>query len=430
MVAEQDVLAQAPKDAEIIASLADRYIPVRAGDLACCIGDDRFWFGNDAPRLHDLNSMIRKIVDQEAMAFDHAIARQYACFDPDCDTIEPTTSTDEERAARAPDLLARLSYLFDKANFEKLTDEQIQDLIELANSHNLRVDLREELVEHLEIWMRGSFEIERWSRTFRHPIKGVSKRMQVFRRVVVLARLVDDPHTYIKQFKDIPANDIEALLPHAEVRMSLIDQLKVVGGGAGVLGSTAAKAANIVKIALIWSKLLWVIIFGGIILTVRALSGYRSARIYRDSLRTQHLYYQNLGNNVSVIHALVSSVAQEEAKEAMLVYAACHHAEIEGETIASADELKTRVERYLRERFYVNVQFDIEDAMESMARLDLWGDASSFRVRTIDDAIAELESHWREARSIHYHHDCAESSAEASTTPGDATDSPTHQRAG
>lgn len=145
---------------------------------------------------------------------------------------------------------------------------------------------------------------------------------------------------------------------------------------------------------------MWVVAIGGLILLIRTLMGYKNARTQRDWIRTRHLYYQNLDNNTGVIHALVSMVLQEECKESLLAYAACHAA---APPIASPDDLAQRVQRWLRERFDVEVDYDVRDALATLERMGLWNDAASFRVLPPHAAIDRLRSHWRCRRTMFHH---------------------------
>jgi len=106
--------------------------------------------------------------------------------------------------------------------------------------------------------------------------------------------------------------------------LSWLDRLKLASGGAGLVGSTAGKVLGLG--ALVVSRLLWILLVGAGALCVRTVLGYRNVRARRDLQRTSNLYYQNLANNAGVIHSLISMVAQEEFKEALLAYAACANA--------------------------------------------------------------------------------------------------------
>ena len=293
--------------------LDDRFVPLRACDLIAALADDARYFDFDRVEFCDVAGALHEVIAQESETFRRELADQYAAFNPDRDT-RPL-----HRHTPLPDrikLTRSLAYLLDKANFRRLSEVQIDAAIKTANTHGLRVKLDPERVDHLEIWVRGRGRSEREFRNWRHPVKGQPRTLEIYRRIVVIARLRDDPHIQIKIFKDIPLGDLEALLPHAEVEMTWLDRVLMLGGGAGTVGTTAMKISKIALSFAMLSRLLWIVLFGAAILTYRTFMGYRRRRSDRDSQRTRHLYYQNLSNNGAALHTLVSLIEQEELKEA------------------------------------------------------------------------------------------------------------------
>ena len=254
----------------------------------------------------------------------------------------------------------------------------------------------------------GSLPWRSRRRPWRRPLQGAPRRLAVYRRIIVVARLRDDPHVLLKMFKEIPLEDIEALLPHAQVEMNWFDRMKLMGGGAGMVGTTATKVLKLATGALVVGQLLWVLMVGAGLLAFRTLMGYRNVRVQRDLQRTTNLYYQNLANNAGVLQSLVAMIAQEEVKEAFLAYALCHAAP---QPIRFPAELAGRVESYLAERFGVCFKFDVADAVESVTRLELWANQDRFEVVPPPIAPERLRRHWLEPRSWHYHESLASQSA-------------------
>ena len=147
------------------------------------------------------------------------------------------------------------------------------------------------------------------------------------------------------------------------------------------------------------AKLIWILGVGCIILTVRGVMGYRTTKMRRDSQRTQNLYYQNLANNAAVVHRLCAAVEAEEIKEAVLAYALCRA----DPSIDSPESLAQAVEAFLFKAFGCHVDFDVEDALETMTRLDLWADRDSFSPLSPEKAVRLLDEHWNQKRSLDYH---------------------------
>lgn len=406
MPVSRDVLTRDPTVETLVHRPDDRFVPLRPDDLAEALASDQTVFGQDARWLRDLSAALADVVEQEAGAFEQELCARYAPFNPDRDTINLRSDRDGSGDAFA-DLLRRIDYLLNKANFERLSDDQLHAVVKSAAVRGVRVRLNPANAAYVAVWVRGQTATRVTRRTWRSPVKGRPVPIEMFRRLVVVARLRNDPNVLLKLFKDIPVCDLEALLPHAEIAMTWFDRARALGGGAGVLGSTATKVVNLITGIIAWTKLLWVILFGALLLAYRGITGYRRARASRDSQRTRHLYFQSLDNNVGAIHALVTMVVQEEAKEALLAYAFCH---ARGGAACAADAapcdtawLATRVQDYLRQRFAVEVDFDASDALNTLSRLDLWLDRSACRVIAPPEAVDRLRSHWRSHRTRHCH---------------------------
>jgi len=372
---------------------SDRFIPVAPEDLIRELARE----SGERDGYVAVTEALTRIVDQEACAFERGLERAYRAFDPDREVVHAGGTATVDRDA----LLDRLAHLLDKANYTKLGDAEIEAAVKAAHSHGLRVKIRPERVESLQIWIRGRSMVETKRRTVRRPIKGERRALDAFSRLVVIAQLKDDPHITIKLFRQIPIADVEALLPHAEVSMNWFDRAKVLGGGAGTLGATAMKVLK-VGAAAATGKLIWVVGVGFVVLTARSVMGYRSTRQQRDSQRTQHLYFQNMASNTAVIHRLVGMVASEELKEAVLAYLLCREHERRGSTLTQKG-LQEYTENWLMERFDVDVAFDLPDALETMSRLGLWRDEARLLVKPPSEALALLDEHWRDRRSVTYH---------------------------
>ncbi len=381
-------LAHDPTAATAVHEMDDRFIPLRAPDLLAALAADHETFGGDPEWLLRVADRIDDVLDREASALGIDIYDRYSIFSPDRDTY-PLTDVDRLRTPEAyADLDRCLQFLLEKANFEQLSDVQIEEAIRTANSFGLRIRLSSERLHSMAIWVRGRARAERVFRNWRNPLRGVRRTIEIYRRLAVVVRLRDDPHIHVKMFKDIPVGDVEALLPHAEVRMSWFDRLMVIGGGAGTVGTTASKAFSLFTAVAALGQLVWVLVVGLAMLTFRTFMGYRRARANRDSQRTRHLYYQNLSNNLGAISTLVMMITQEEEKEAVLAYAFCQAATPRPR---NAVELAACVSRYLLKRFALRVEFDAADAIRTLDKLGLWRDRESLLPLPPDEAVGVLD---------------------------------------
>ncbi len=372
------------------------FIPVRPRDLVETLRQDA---GPDATELPLVAELIERIIGQETLNFEKHLAELYAEVNPDRECLR--LHADEPGDHLLQQLLTGIEHLLGKANFRRLDDIEVTETLKTARTYGLRIRIRPEAVESMSLWIRGRSTMLRRFRTLRHPIRGEERLVEVYQRLVVVVRLAGETSVRIKHFREIPITDVEALLPHAEVRMNLIDKLKVVGGSAGAIGATAIKLAKLMATVAVFSQVLWVLLAGCGVLLVRGLLGYRSARHMRLSQRTQHLYYQNLANNEAALHTLIRLIAYEEIKEAILGYALLRCPD----PPRSPSDLAAAAATYLQRKFGVDVTFDIDDAVETLDRLDAWADRGTFTVVDPATLITRLEAHVRDARSAAYHVD-------------------------
>lgn len=400
MAAQSNPLAHDPTAATEVHRLDHRFIPVRVCDLATALISAE---PADAPQpgLAAVCAALQDVIEQETYAFERSLSDTYAAYNPDRDTLP---GRHEDAAGRSRDrydaLCRRLEYLLDKANFEHLDNVRIEAAVAAANTHGLRIRLNPDLIEHLAIWVRGRGETKRPVKPWWRPFWPETRQLEVFRRLVVVARLKNEPHVILKMFKDIPIEDVEALLPHAEVEMTFLDRVVVFGGGGVGLIGTAFKIIKMLTAAALASLyLLWVLLVGIGMAVFRVVMGFQRAKSKRASQRTQHLYFQNISNNAATISTLIGMIAQEETKEALLAYAVCQR----DPTIDREDRLRAAAERFLHDECGATVAFDVADALETLDRLDLWTDRQRLRVVPPDEAVRRLSAHWSSRRTLDYH---------------------------
>ncbi len=370
----------------------DRFLPLRATDLVRLLAEQADRFGTSSEQVRTLAESLEHLIDQEVGSLERRLMDRYAPFNPDRDTA-PRGTAEIPCNETYEDFHHFLAHLLDKANYEQLDEVQIEQAVLQARTRRLSVRVNPKLVERLEVWVRGQGTSHIAWRPWWRPWRIEYKEVPIFRRLVIVARLKGRPHVVIKAFKEIPEADVKALLPHAEVTMSLVDRIKLFGTSAGTLGLMVTKLIKLLAtFAAIW-YLAWILLLGLATLGVRALLGYRHARTHRDWQRTRHLYFQNLGNNASALQMLVAVVKQEELKEILLVYLFC------AVPVPLSDDSPQRdicqeIEHYLQEEYGMRVDFDWPDAEEKLARLGLWQNRELKQVVPIDEAVERLRDLW------------------------------------
>ncbi|MDA0596194.1 MAG: DUF3754 domain-containing protein [Chloroflexi bacterium] len=377
----------------------NRFIPVGSDDLVEVLSQDTETFGEHSSRLNEVSRWMIRILEQEKSSFERALTRTYSRINPDRETIE-VLSSDPPADSEFLIMNSKIQHMLEKANFEQLSDDQVRTALKAGSTHGIKVKIDEDSLEEMSIWVRGRSTAPFHRRTLKHPIKGETTSMAVFNRLVLVTRPAGEPNVQVRLFKDIPIRDVEALLPNANVSMGIRDAVMMVGSGAGAVWTVSAKVLAVGLVAA--SQLLWVIAIPLAGLFWKVFTGYRRAIKDRDSNRAKHLYFQSLGSNRSAIHLMSFMICEEEIKEAVLMYAFCLDAEIEGRA-TTEPEMKSDIERYLHKHTEIEVDFDIDDAIETLERLSLWKDRSRLRVDGISVAATKLELHCQQGLSRDYH---------------------------
>lgn len=365
------------------------------------IGADETSFGDVAELIEPLELAFEHVILQETAAFRRRMGRRYETLNPARETIVHAEDSDDSRVDdQIDELREMIGYLLDKANYEPLEEGQLETTLHLASTHGMSVRVNPERLEFLELYVRGRASTTRNVRTWRHPIAGEERDIEIFRRLAVVFRSRGARQVNLKLFREIPLEDVEALLPHAEAQMTQFDKLKIIGGGLGALGGLATKLwAVLIHGAAIATGFVWAAIIAMVGLSVRSILGYRHAKRVRNSQMTHHLYYQNVANNAGVLDQLLSSIGREELKEALLGYAMLRARE----DIKDVEGFERAIERWLADAFDVRVDFDGPDALESISRFDLWASRDAWTVVEPREAIARLDTQWKTRSGAEYH---------------------------
>lgn len=366
----------------------DRFLPVRIEALVDAIDADPAHFGEVAGWAQKIARGLERVVAQEVGELHRHLDRLYAPANPDLDALaEPNPPGDRG----GPMLHTAIEYLLHRASFERLSDVGVRAAIRAGGASGLRVRVRPERVERLSLHVRGRgvATIRRVDR--RRPWRRYDLEWPVYTRLAVVAQLKGEAGLRLKLFRDIPMADVEALLPHAEATMTMLDRAMVFGAGAGSLGSLGkvvfGGAATTGALAIPMAVGL-----GG--MAVRSFVGYRRKKRQRTSHRTQHLYEKNLANNAAVLHTLCRMIALEESKAAVLGYALLASGK------ARADDLEPCARAYLGARFKASCRFDAGLALGTLDRLGL------LEARALAEpmhAHALVEAHWRTRDTTGHH---------------------------
>ena len=407
-----------PPDEADPAPAREHFIPLRPADLVQKLADDPAVTIFDRDQFRRLCQLIEATIHHEYHSRLTELKTAYAPFDPDSDAAAQYEMASDERNARCRRLFDRFDSLLARANYRRLTRDQLDEALRTPSDDGLSLHLDLDIFERLEIYTRGDCLLPRVGRSWRNLWQGEAKLVPTYRRLAIIFRLKHQtPHTdpldtravVLKLFKNIPQQDVETLLPGANVRISLIEQAKIVLptiSGVGLTIFKLLKGAAAVAFASLYGLLAFLALISGVIgYGVRSFYGYlRTREKYQLSL-TRSLYFQNLDNNAGVLYHLVNEAEEQEFREVVLAYWLLWRG---GMQAARAADLDEAAERWLSERCGLAVDFEVSDALAKLQRLGL-AQASPhgrWRAENIDMALEKLDAAWdeqfdyRRARSI------------------------------
>jgi Protein of unknown function (DUF3754) len=341
----------------------------------------------------------------------------YAPLDPNA--VKPGVPV---TPAQADAFSAELRKLLERANYQTVSSAELELALKAESVFKVKLHTRLSDFAELTLFARG--------RGHRHEIVrswfGLRRRLidvEFFQHVALFVRFQPDEHfapkrraklpfkpgsTTLKLFENIPVADLEMLLPNSEVRMRTLDQL-VLGvpallGSVGILAQLSAAALFVVGLALSLIGLgdkprmvtqTELVAFGAALFTVgifasRQLARFRFKKLQFLKTLTENLYYRNLDNNAGVIHHLVDSAEEEEAKEAILGYAY-----LLAHGPATAADLDARIEAWLKDLLGKPVDFEVADAVAKLERFALvTREGERFAAVPIDQALSAIGKRW------------------------------------
>lgn len=381
--------------------IPSRYIPLtRAQVITALTADplgrgDRDTFASVALRLQKHRAHVYRALGEE-------MRTAYLPFSPDADTLPDPSITREVRARYERRLSDLTHHLLDRANFQRLTNEEITAILSAQSPYSLRiaVDLAE--YDDLQIYTRDTY---RTSHTIRRPdrlwLVKETHRVVIWRRLFVLlklknadvradelARALTISHRkalgmvrrrrralpegttpdaiYIKVFKDMPQHDLQILFPLRTVQFRPFDKLKFLAtaGSGTVFGvfTTTGKilaASNPITAG--------AALIGFVALVGRQVSVFFNQRTRYMMELAQKLFFHNLASNRAALSLLLDRAEEEDVKEDLLTLYL-----LAGSEFPEAEEpaRKTAIDRLIASRTGAAVDFELHDAL---ARLEADG---------------------------------------------------------
>jgi hypothetical protein len=381
----------------------EQFIPLRKAELVDTLARSADMTSGDADGFRKFCVKLQAVLHAEYQTALETLKNAYAPFDPDTDTRAGAELSESQLAERRQTLFTQFGWLLQRGNFVRLAQEEIDRALADCSQWGVNLSVDFDVFDRLELYCRGDIVGTRFRRRLKNRLRNEAVEVPIYQRLVVIFRLRPDhdlsknlatQEVFIKLFKDIPKVDLDMLLPGTQVRLSLLDRVRIT------LPTLSGISVIIWKIlvfatAPLYTSLAFLGLVGGTVgYGVRSLYGYLNTKQKYQLNLTQSLYYQNLDNNAGVIHRLLDEAEEQENREAMLAYFYLwRYAPARG---WSREQLDQRIESFLRAEVAQEIDFEVGDALEKLERLELVeacpGDA--WKAVPIDRALGALARRW------------------------------------
>jgi hypothetical protein len=408
------------------------FVPVSRSDIIeSLLNPDRWDTAEDRKLAADVLNKIGALRQHRSGLMLNQLSDLYDPFNPDDETVDLAEPSEMERLEKRRLFNAKLKDLVRSANYHELQDHELEEILDKATPEGVHVDVDFKEYDVKLIFYRGAYDAKRTKRDYRRlflkkkdytiptflrlflaikfkpeeiRIKELMhdygldepkarKRLKKMRRMLPPACSTD--HIYLKTFKTIPRYDVEMLFPNIQVKMKYSDKLQL--GGSALVGTAAWAVGTAAKLA-VAVALSPLLLIGALATGVGGIlyAQIRNIFITRDKYRmqlAQSLYFQNLANNQGALALIVDDAEEEDVKEEALLYT---HLLREPVQDARLDSLQTSINQFLKEKFGVDISFDIHDALERLRAQGLVQDSPSGEIRAmpLGDASRHLYDRW------------------------------------
>ncbi len=373
--------------------MTDHFIPFRQHDILHLVHED----APGGSAFTNTITLLSLIMRQEFQDRLERLKNLYQDLDPNADT-KPVPAVGVETPVDPLAFSHELKVLLERANYRALSQAELDHALTAESVFQVKLHIALDDFRELTIYTRSQRQRQETISTW-FGLKTRTLDVAYFERVLLYVRFQDAAYfaarktskslpfkpgtTQLKLFANVPAADLEMLFPNSEVRMKTFDKLVIgvpaLAGFIGIALKIGGSAAILFVLLKHWLGLhpdspaingaVWAAIavaaFTLTMFVSRQLGRYKFKKIQFLQALANNLFSRNLDNNAGVIHRVLDEAQEEDIKEAALAYRFL----LAGP--ATEAELDQRIEGWFVQRLQTTLDFEVDDALEKLARLGL-----------------------------------------------------------
>ncbi len=386
---------------------SDRFIPYSADDVAkMCMTENTLANYSDN-QLLELYQLLSRQFGIEALSTVARLKQAYKFNDPDTDLRTPKLFDEKSQPQVFEDLLQSL---LNQANFERISEQEIQDSLGSSSVFKLRLKVDFNPYEEVLIYYRGESKKSEELKMLM-GLRTRTVEFNNFDRVFIYIRFKKAAHqknnkVLLRLFQNVPKADLEMLFPETKVGLRPVDKLMIgipalVSGVVVIstkLGATLVLLGSLLGFYLGWrsqpvtlDKAALLALGAGI----GALAGYiwkqfsnfKNRKLKFAQTLTSNLYFKLLDTNAGVFHRIADNASEEELKESLLAY----YFLLKAGKPTSMTDLDHSIQQWFLERWDCDLDFEVEDALAKLKRLGL----ASIQPASENNAQSDSLSLWQ-----------------------------------
>jgi hypothetical protein len=385
----------------------EAFVPLHTTDLVEYLAQQPELHGHERAQFRNLASLILALLHHVYRQRHEQLTYMYAPLDPDRDTLLLSAPVEAERERMCTDLIARLEGALRRANYHRLSQEEIERAMSAASRWGVRMRVDFKALNRIEVYARGDVIGQKAFRNWRRLLRAELVDVHLYQRLVVIFRTgplsrdarFDPRCLYLRMFKNIPQQDVDMVLPATKVKMTWWDHSSILLPSLYAIATTLWRTLRYVVlltvVGLLKTAALVVLVIFAFLYGLKSMFTYTLNTRRRYHLNVaQNLYYQTLDNNAGAMLRLLEEGEQQEACEAVLAYFAAA-IRLRARAGVSLAEIDAECQRLVGEATGVDIDFDIEEAARQLLHLGLLRACDDrWYAKSLAEANRQLDQLW------------------------------------
>ena len=382
-----------------------QYIPISLARIKQNLLQNWTFDDFEIGKLTDLCTMLEAIYHHHSYSLSSKLKAFYEDMNPD--------TPEDVDTSRKGDFIDALEKSLLDGNWEKITDEEIQNALDGEDILPISLDVRFDEFQIMKLYKLGEMKFNDVKTTM-FGLKNQDVEIDTFNQVLQIIQYQDKSWFFsqkkrekyypgdeeangihLRLFRSVPKLDLETIFPNTTPLMRNLDKIKIA---APLIGGLVALGIKYIPI-LFGNEAgdSGTAVIGGLLTALASyvVKTYISYQKTREKFQTQvskDMYFKGQANNSAVINMIVDIGEEQEIKETLLAY---FFILLDKEKY-NQQNLDNKVEFWIKEQFSVDIDFEVHDALDKLSNMNLLISDSEGYLSVVEPgkALSILDEYW------------------------------------